>query len=241
MTSTYDQYCPVARAAEILSQRWTMLILRDLHAGCTRFTELKRGVPKISPSLLTTRLRELERNGLICRTETDGAAAYELTQAGQETLPIVQLFGLWGHRWLHDRKEPEKLDEAFLVYAYSASLDTSGFDESRTVIQITFTDTPAIDWPNWWLVATDNDVDMCAIDPGFDVDVYVEGDLQTLYHLNHGVISHRSAQNDGGVSVSGDTSLVRTFSSWFKGSPFSSLPKPPKQAIASEMLDFLSS
>jgi len=213
-----------------------MLILRDLHAGCRRFGEFRRGVPKMSPTLLSQRLKSLEKDGLLRRCEGDAGVEYELTPAGEETRAIVQIFGIWGHRWLRRRGEPNELDESFLLYAVGAGLDRRFLKTERTVIHFIFTDRPKIAWDLWWMIVTPDDIDTCVEDPGFDVDVYVESDLATLSDAWHGMVSVPAALKSGAIQVAGDTALRATFPKWFCGSPYAKISTPPKAVDMSDLL-----
>jgi len=139
---TYGQYCPVARAAEILGRRWTLLILRDLHGGCRHFNELRKGVPLISPSLLSRRLKELEAAGVVERRagRNRRSPEYHLTAAGHETAAIVELFGAWGQRWVRNVLGEDELDEGLLMWAMRGNIDAGWFPPGRSVIQFTWTE-----------------------------------------------------------------------------------------------------
>ncbi len=226
----YGQYCPVARAAEILGKRWTLLILRDLHGGCRHFNELRKGVPLISPSLLSQRLKELEAAGVVERRCGEGGRSpeYHLTAAGCETAAIVELFGVWGQRWVRNVLGEDELDEGLLMWALRANIDAGWFPATRTVVQFTFSDRPQLRWNLWWLVVDDGDVDMCVDDPGFDVDLYVTTDLRTLTKVSMGDIAARAAVRSGAVELHGSRKLASGFGTWMGFSPFASVARPPR-------------
>ncbi len=226
----YGQYCPVARAAEILGKRWTLLILRDLHGGCRHFNELRKGVPLISPSLLSRRLKELEATGVVERRCGEGARSpeYHLTVAGRETAAIVELFGVWGQRWVRNVLGEDELDVGLLMWAVSGTIDAGWFPATRTVVQFTFSDRPKLRWNLWWLVVDDGDVDMCVDDPGFDVDLYVTTDLRTLTKVSMGDIPARAAVRSGAVELHGSRKLASGFGTWMGFSPFATVARPPK-------------
>lgn len=227
---SYGQYCPVARAAEVLGRRWTLLILRDLHFGCRHFNELRKGVPLISPSLLSRRLKELEEAGLVeRRCGADGRSSeYRLTAAGHETRAIIELFGVWGQRWVRNVLGEDELDESLLMWAIRGNIDAGKFPASRTVIQFKFTDRPKLRYDLWWLVVDDGDVDMCIDNPGFDVDLYVTTELRTLTKVSMGDISVREAVRSDAIELHGSRSLAAGFGDWLGLSPFAHAPRPPK-------------
>ncbi len=227
---SYGQYCPVARAAEILGKRWTLLILRDLHGGCRHFNQLRKGVTLISPSLLSRRLKELETAGVVERSSgADGSAPeYHLTVAGRETAAIVELFGVWGQRWVRNVLGEDELDAGLLMWAISGAIDAGEFPATRSVVQFTFSDRPKLRYDLWWLVVDDGDVDMCIDDPGFDVDLYVTTDLRTLTKVSIGDIPAREAVRSGAIELHGARQLAAGFDRWMGFSPFANVARPPK-------------
>ncbi len=227
---SYGQYCPVARAAEILGKRWTLLILRDLHGGCRHFNELRKGVPLISPSLLSRRLKELEAAGVVERRCGEGGRSpeYHLTTAGSETAAIVELFGAWGQRWVRNVLGEDELDEGLLMWALRGNIDAGNFPAERTVVQFTFTDRPKLRWDLWWLVVDDGAVDMCVDDPGFDVDLYITTELRALTKVSMGDIPVREAVRSGDIELHGSRKLASGFGTWMGFSPFASVARPPK-------------
>ena len=230
---SYGQYCPVARAAEILGKRWTLLILRDLHGGCRHFNQLRKGVPLISPSLLSRRLKELEAAGVVERRSVGRSPEYHLTVAGRETAAIVELFGVWGQRWVRNVLGADDLDEGLLMWAIKGSTDPGDFPAGRSVVQFSFSDQPKLRWDLWWLVVDDVDVDMCVDDPGFDVDLYVTTDLRTLTRLSMGDFLAREAVRSGAIELHGSRKLASGFGTWLGFSPFASVARPPKPPRAS--------
>jgi len=239
MTGSYSQYCPIARAADILSQRWTILILRDLHAGCRRFNELKRGVPRMSPTLLSQRLKQLEHFGLIERCEANGGAAqYRLTPSGEETRPLVDMFGIWGQRWIRHKADTGDLDETFLIYAIQCGLDISQL-APQAVVHIVFCDKPKLNWDRWWLIVEKDGVESCFEDPGRSIDVQIESDLRTLSDVWMGAESARAAMSDGRIAVDGERRFVDRFAKWFCGSPFSQVELPPSKLDLATQLERL--
>ncbi len=227
---SYGQYWPVARAAEILGRRWTLLILRDLHGGYRHFNQLRKGVPLISPSLLSQRLKDLEAAGVVERRAGPGSRSpeYHLTAAGRETAAIVELFGVWGQRWVRNVLGEDELDAGLLMWAISGTIDTGNFPATRSVVQFTFSDRPKLRYDIWWLVVDDGDVDICIDDPGFDVDLYVTTDLRTLTKVSIGDIPAREAVRSGAIELHGARQLAAGFDRWMGFSPFANVARPPK-------------
>src|SRR5215468_3270576 len=178
--SGYNQFCPVAMAAEILGSRWTLVLLRELVAGSTRFNELRRGVPRMSPALLSKRLKELEAAGIVARTKVQGepgAWDYRLTDAGRDLKPVVEAVGVWGHRWVETEASLRNLDPNLLMWDIRRNIDPQPLPRRRSVIQVIFNDLKEAQ-RNWWLLVTpDEETDLCSVDPGFDVDLYIATDL----------------------------------------------------------------
>ena len=226
----YGQFCPVAKALEVLGERWTLLIVRELLMGATRFNELQRGLNLISPTILTKRLNDLSDAGVILRKKIPGQKGYEyfLTEMGKELLPVVQTIGEWGMRWARGRMDDSELDLELLMLYLQRSILTDKLPGSETVIRFKFTDIDK--YSEWWLVATDNDVDVCVRDPGKDVDVYFTTDLRTMIGLWMGDISYKSTINEGRLKLVGPSVLTRDIRSWMSHSIFDGIP--PATAIA---------
>jgi DNA-binding HxlR family transcriptional regulator len=184
--SSYKQFCPVAMAAEILCSRWTPLILREFIAGSTRFNELRRGVPRMSPALLSKRLKELEAAGVIDRKRVAGEPGlfeYRLTKAGRALKPVIEALGVWGHRWIESEASLDNLDPNLLMWDMRRNIDPTPMPARRNTIQVIFADLPPAQ-RNWWLIVEpDHTVDLCSVDPGFDVDLYLATDLRTMTEI----------------------------------------------------------
>jgi DNA-binding HxlR family transcriptional regulator len=220
---SYKQFCPVAMAAEILCTRWTVVLLRELIAGSTRFNDLRRGVPRMSPALLSQRLKELEAAGILCRKPAAGEPGvldYHLTAAGRELEPIVTAFGIWGQRWVETELSLQHLDVSLLMWDMRRNLDPTPMPKRRSVIQFHYPElTPA--QRTWWLlVDPGTGVDLCSIDPGFDVDLYVATDLRTMTAIWMGVDSVRSAVRAERMTLTGDRALAANIQTWLGLSPF---------------------
>ena len=168
----YGQFCPVSKAAEILNERWTILIVRELLCGSRRFNDLRRGVPLMSPSLLSHRLKELQEHGVIerrCLGSTRGGE-YCLTPAGEELRPIVMFFGEWGQRWVRSQIREDDLDAGLLMWDMRRTIDAAAFPPERTAVEFEFFDAPKAE-RLWWLVVHEGEVELCFDDPGFPVDL----------------------------------------------------------------------
>lgn len=180
---SYNQFCPVAMAAEILCTRWTLIVLRELMMGSTRFNELRRGITRMSPALLSKRLKELEAAGIIARTPVSGTPdvfEYRLTKAGRDLRPIVEAVGVWGHQWVETEASLKNLDPNLLMWDIRRNIDPAPMPRRKSTIQIIFTDMDAAR-KNWWLIVQpDHETDLCAIDPGFDVDLYLSATVRAM-------------------------------------------------------------
>jgi DNA-binding HxlR family transcriptional regulator len=221
--ASYGQFCPVAMAAEILCTRWTVVLLRELMAGSTRFNELRRGVPRMSPALLSQRLKELEQAGLIVRRPVRGEPGtldYHLTEAGDELKPLIEAFGRWGQRWVSTDLSLTKLDVSLLMWDMRRNLDPRPLPRRRSTISFQYPELPASQ-RNWWLlVDLAAGVDLCSIDPGFDVDLYVSTDLRTMTAIWMGLETVRQAVSGRRLKITGDRKLTADIQTWLGLSPF---------------------
>lgn len=214
----YGQFCPVSKAAEIVCQRWTPLILRELLVGSTRFNEIRRGVPTCSPALLSKRLKELEGAKVVERDASGGSVTYRLTEAGQELFPVILGLGEWGQRWARTDYRPNDLDPGLLLWDVRRSLAPGGLGDRAVTIQFTFPSLrPARRF--YWLVVDQRDVDLCLVDPGRSVDVTVEADLRALTEVWMGDARFTEAVADGRITLRGSTSLTRRIPAWFGQNP----------------------
>jgi DNA-binding HxlR family transcriptional regulator len=222
---SYHQFCPVAMAAEVLCTRWTIVLVRELIAGTSRFNELRRGLPRISPALLSQRLKELEAWGIVERVSVErepGVFEYHLTAAGRELRPLVEGFGRWGQRWISSDLSLQNLDATLLMWDMRRNVRIDPPPARRRVVQVKFPDAPAKE-RQWWLIATpDNCVDLCKIDPGFDVDLYVNAELKAMTAIWMGVLPFAEAVRDERVLLTGDRGIADVFPSWLALSPFAS-------------------
>ncbi len=234
MRKSYGQYCPVARAADLLSKRWTLLLLRDILGGVCRFNDIRQGVPLMSPSLLSKRLKEFEQHGLVVRRQVPGSRAveYRPTAAALELRSVIFLLGAWGQRWLREGLDEEELDESLLMWDISMMLDASEFGSGQTVIKIEYTDRPRLKKDNWWtdewwLVVKNGEVDLCVQDPGFDIDLYIVSDLRTMTSVWLDYTPLHDALGAGLIELHGSRPLAETFERWWPRSVHTQHKPPP--------------
>ena len=220
---SYKQFCPVAMASEILCSRWTMVLVRELIAGSTRFNDLRRGVPRMSPALLSQRLKELEAAEIVRRLPSPtepGVFEYSLTPAGQALRPLVEAFGDWGQRWIDTEVSLQNLDVNLLMWDMRRNLDPVPLPARRTVIQFRYPELPASRRSWWMLVEPQTGVDLCSVDPGFDVDLYVTTDLRTMTAIWMGRDSVRAAVGAQRMMLVGDRRLTADMQAWLGLSHF---------------------
>jgi DNA-binding HxlR family transcriptional regulator len=219
-STSYGQFCPVARAAELFAERWTPLVLRELLAGSTRFNELRRGVPQMSPSLLSTRLKTLQRHELVTRHEDDsGTTEYRLTDAGRALRPVVEQLGVWGQRWLRSRLDETELDVGLLMWDIRRRIDLEALPEDQTVVGFTYDDAPRA-MTRWWLVMDRDHVDLCLKQHGFETDLEVETDIRTMTRVWLGHLSFSEALRRRSLVLEGPRDLCRRFPDWLQLSVF---------------------
>lgn len=225
----YGQFCPIAKALEVLGERWTILIVREMLMGATRFNELQRGLNLISPTILTKRLNDLAESGIVIRKKIPGQRGYEyfLTEMGKELLPVVKTIGDWGMRWARGKMDDSDLDLELLMLYLQRSINPEKLPGNETVICFKFTDVEKFN--EWWLVTDNNNVDVCVRDPGKDVDIYFTTDLRTMIMLWMGDIPYKTTINDGRLKLVGPSALTRDVGSWLTSSIFAGIP--PATAI----------
>jgi DNA-binding HxlR family transcriptional regulator len=208
----YGQFCPVAKAMELLDERWTMLVIRELLCGSRHFNALRRGVPRMSPTLLSARLRTLVRAGVVERYDEGRQVTYTLTPAGEELRPIVEALGRWGLRWVPELGD-EDLDPHLLMWDLHRNVDVTAVPAGRTVLHFSFSDV-AREERNWWVVITPDDVDLCRFDPGHPVTASVETDLRTLTRVWRGELTWAQSQRSGDLRVTGPSHVARNLPRW---------------------------
>jgi DNA-binding HxlR family transcriptional regulator len=210
-------------AAEILCTRWTVVLLRELIAGSTRFNELRRGVPRMSPALLSQRLKELEVAGIIARMSSAadrGVFEYQLTAAGRELRPIVEAFGIWGQRRIEANLSLQHLDVQLLMWDMRRNLNTTPMPAHRSVVQFAYPELSATQRLWWLIVDPQEGVDLCSIDPGFDVDLYVSVDLRTMTAIWMGLDTVRASVANQRMILTGNRQLAAAMQTWLGLSPF---------------------
>jgi DNA-binding HxlR family transcriptional regulator len=222
--SGYGQWCPVAKAMEVLDERWTLLVMRELLLGSRHFNDLRRGVPKMSPALLSKRLKSLARAGVLERVEIDGRTTYLLTECGKELAHVVDALGTWGVRWIGELGDDD-LDPHLLMWDMRRTIPIDTWPRSRTTLALHLSGL-APKASRWWLVVADGDVDVCDIDPGYEVAGTIETSLRTLTRIWRGDISWSHALLDGSVALSGPADVRRGIPSWIGQSSLSAVPRP---------------
>lgn len=223
---SYKQFCPVAMAAEILCSRWTIVLLREFIAGSTRFNDLRRGVPRMSPALLSQRLKDLESAGILAHTEAEpGVYEYTLTPAGRELEPIIEAFGVWGQRWIESRLSLQHLDVQLLMWDMRRNLDPTPLPKRRSVIQFQYPDAPQGLRVYWLIVKPDGEIDLCSVDPGFDVDLYVACDQRTMTAIWMGYDTVRAAVAARRLMLTGNRDLQANMQTWLGLSPFAKIER----------------
>ncbi len=216
---SYGQFCPVAVASELLTQRWTLLVLRELIAGSTHFNDLRRGVPLMSPSLLVKRLRTLEQFGVIVRREGDGRQTeYLLTRAGEELRPVIEQIGVWGRRWMQKSVRDEQLDPGLLMWDMQRRINIDALPVRRVVVQFEFTDVDRR-LALWWLVLEEAQADICLADPGFPTDLRVVTTVRLMTEIWLGTVDFRRALGPD-LEIFGPRPLARALPSWLQLSTF---------------------
>ena len=214
----YKQYCPVAKASEIIAERWTPLIVRELIAGSHRFNEIERALPGISRSLLASRLRQLEAAGIIERVPRAEARVpeYHLSEAGRALKPVIEALGAWGVRWAFGDPRPEELDAGLLVWKIHQRVHRDLLPERRTVVEFDFTGPRG---RRVWLLLEPREISVCVTPPGFDSDLVVHADLAFFYRVWVGHVEFGSALRGGAVVVDGPPALATHLPEWLMWSP----------------------
>ena len=215
---TYGQYCPIARGAEIFSERWTPLIVRNLYLGCESFSEILEGAPGLSRTLLSQRLRQLERHGIVeaAPKPVGRGRCYALTPAGHDLFKVCASLGEWGARWLEIA--PENLDPFVALWSMCKALRRDRLPDRRVVIQFDFTGRRSAE--RYWLLIEVNDTEICKTYPGLDEDLYITADAEAFVKWHAGQLSWAAAVRDGRIQLSGPSWLVRAFPTWNARSMF---------------------
>lgn len=218
---TYGQFCPVAMASEVMTERWTPLVVRELLCGSTRFNDLRRGVPLMSPALLSKRLKTLERVGVVERKGSE----YHLTQAGLELRGVVEALGVWGQRWARGDVAAKHYDASLLMWDIHRNIDVEQTPDKRVVVHFHLSGS-SDKKSRFWLVLDPGSADLCLTDPGHDVDVMVQAHIRTMVDYWMGHVRFSQAMKSGDLEVTGPSRLVRQLPTWFKRSEFATVPLP---------------
>jgi DNA-binding HxlR family transcriptional regulator len=215
----YGQFCPVARGAELFAERWTPLIVRELLRGPAHFNELRRGLPRISRSLLSDRLTTLERVGIVeRRPATSGhGQEYGLTRAGQELDAVVGALGAWAYKWVSRDLTPDNLDPTLLMWVIERRMRVENLPPQRVVIRFKFRRLPA---HTYWLVLERPQVDLCFTDPGFGVDLFVDAEVKALTQIYLAHMTVAAALRKGEITLTGTPRYRRAFATWIGVTPY---------------------
>jgi DNA-binding HxlR family transcriptional regulator len=218
---SHGQFCPVSMAAEIVCTRWTALLLRELLCGSKRFNDLRRGLPLMSPTLLSKRLTELEEAGVV---RTDANGEYRLTEAGEELRGVIMALGNWGQRWVESNLSLKKLDPSLLMWDMRRWLNPTPLPPRRCTIKFSY---PALELgrQDWWLVVDQGKVDLCLNDPGYDVDLFVTGSLRSMTAIWMGISTVTKEVDEGQLELIGDAGIAKAMQAWLGLSPFAGVER----------------
>jgi DNA-binding HxlR family transcriptional regulator len=220
----FGQFCPIAKATEIIGEKWTVLIIREALMGSRRYSEFQRGLSLISPTMLAKRLDSLVGHGLLMKKKIPAQRGYEYfpTASCQELLPIIRTLGDWGMRWARSNLTEKDYDVELLMLYLQRSIIPEKLPGDETIIRFKFTD--IADMAEWWLVVTGDQVDVCVKDPGKEVDVYFTVSVKTMADIWMGETSYRKARAGGTLKIVGHSSLTRNITDWMNLSVFADLP-----------------
>lgn len=224
----YGQFCPIARGSELLAERWTLVIVRNLLNGCRTFNQIRQGAPGIPPALLTERLQLLERHGVLVRTpkERGRGATYDLTEMGRALGPVCDALGEWAARWLEI--EPRHLDSDYILWATVKLVDVEALPAGTTTVRVTLTDQPA---KGYWMLLHRPQAELCSRSVGLVEDLLCVTDSRTLVDLHLRRITYPQAIRTCRLRFQGSPQLQRGFVQWFRTSPFADhLPEPDAAA-----------
>jgi DNA-binding HxlR family transcriptional regulator len=215
----YGQYCPIARAAEVFAERWTPLVLRNMLVGCETFGQILAGLPGAPRSVLSQRLRALERTGVVERRAAGRRVTYHLTDSGRELTEVCYALGVWGTRWLE--YVPSPLDAYLALWYFARLVDRTALPEHRVTVRFDLTDASR---PNrYWVLLERSAAEVCATPPGFADDLIVTTDAAWLVKWHTGRVSLGAAQRAGGMRFEGPRALVRQFGRWGGLSPYAGM------------------
>ena len=211
----YGQFCPVAKATELIGERWTLLILRELVLGTHRFSDFQRALSRISPSLLSKRLKVLEEAGIIVTKTQQGRRGrqYFLTPAGKQLSPIIEHLAVWGMRWARGQLTEDELDVEFLMWEVQRRLNTAALPDGETVLCFIFDELSQ--FKSWWIVVNGDGVDLCTKNPGKDVDLYISSTVRSMVEIWEGRLVLSVAIGSKRVKTNGNLQLAKSLPDWF--------------------------
>ena len=221
--------CPAVKAADMIGDRWVLLLMREFFMGASRYKDFQSALPRISPTVLSNRLKQMEMNGMIIKKSnaSENSTEYHLTRCGRELGPLIDQMTRWGLRWARRRIRDEDLDAGTFMWDFHRSLKTDELPDGETVINVKLSDVETHN--KWWLVIESDSVDLCTDDPGKDVDLYMHSSLADLAEVWMGDVGIREAMNDDTIMVTGSSHLMRTISSWIPQSSYAQVR--PKRLI----------
>jgi DNA-binding HxlR family transcriptional regulator len=230
---SYGQFCPIAKAAELFCERWTALIVRDLVAGATHFSQLRRGIPLASPTVLSRRLKELEAEGVIERRRSDTGRrwTYHLTPAGKDFAPILEGLGVWGQKWSRRELASHEIDLGLLLWGLELSVKPEAFGARRCIVKLTFTDQPK-GKRHFWCINEDGRAELCHKDPGFEVSLYLETTLRDMIYIYRGDLPLARALAHGRLEAHGPAWAQRALGRWLVPSPLARVKSQRAEAQA---------
>jgi DNA-binding HxlR family transcriptional regulator len=230
----YGQFCPVAKAAEVFCERWTPLILRDLALGASRFTELQRGVPLASPTLLSNRLKQLEKEGIVCRRKSASGRSwtYHLTPAGSDLAPIVLSLGVWGQKWSRRELAKHEVDLGLLLWAIERCAKPDALGRERSLVELKLTD-QIEKKRHWWFLNEAGRCELCLKLPDPNVDLYLETTLRDMIYVWRGDLALGRALDTGRLRAHGTGAMLRALPRWLGVSPLAHVQ--PERADAQQV------
>jgi len=231
--NTSGSLCPAVKAADIVGDKWVLLILRELFLGSTRYAEFQRGIPRISPTILSKRLKQLESDGLLIKKSVHGqkSTEYRLTKSGRELAPVIDQLSRWGLRWARRRLGEEDIDVAGFMWDFHRTLNTDELPDGETVFSVSVSD--LAEQSKWWLIANGSTVDLCTDDPDKDVDVYITGPLEALVEVWMGDVDVKAAIKVESLFITGAEHLRRSVSHWFPKSMYADV-RPAQSNVTAD-------
>ncbi len=221
----YGQFCPIAKASEVLCERWTLLIIRELLIGSSRYNELQRAISKISPTLLSKRLNELEQANLLVKKKVPGGRSHEyfLTQAGKELGPIVMQLGEWGMQWARHQMDLDDQDVELLMWDIRRNIKIDKLPGQHGVLKFHFTDLS--EHADWWIIVKGTESDLCTDDPYLDVDLFFTCEVRTLIDIWMGDTKLNQSISEKKLTILGNKGFKNTIKDWIGLSQMSHLGK----------------